>query len=283
MDLKKEIKLSDLFRRRRPEGPPAGEAVADAEQKPTKESRRLFARKPKEPKAQKPPKSDKQPKERKRRKEPKLAEKEALPLPAVPLMRAFNLLQQDEARDKASNRLGVAQVGVALFALVVIAALGSAYIFMSGRISDRQAEVDALKARLAELDVPAEETGGGSAAALVSEADSRRRALAAALSGRIAWDRVLRQFSLVLPENVYLLQLSAGSSTTGDAAASPNSLTISGTAATQSDVAEVLARLTVLPEFESVRLESSTRQQEDAGTGFAFAIAATIGPSTVAP
>jgi hypothetical protein len=173
-------------------------------------------------------------------------------------------------------------VAVALGALLVIGALGSAYIFMSGRVTDRQAEVDSLNARLTQLQVPEEETGGGSDAALVGEADARRQALAAALTGRIAWDRILRQLSLVLPENVYLFQLSAGNGATSAAPTSESSLTISGTAESQAEVAKVLGRLSVLPEFESVKLQSSTRQQDDAGTGYAFAIVATIGSPGVA-
>jgi Tfp pilus assembly protein PilN len=280
VDLKQEIKLSDLFRRR----PKAGDGDAAPEAEPKKKpKKRLFERKPKEPKAEKPPKPEKPKKARQRGKEPKVAAKEALPLPQIPLMRAFNLLQHEEARDKGS-RLGVAQVAVALGALLVIGALGSAYIFMSGRVTDRQTELDSLNARLSQLQVPDEDTGSrGSDAALVSEADARRQALAAALTGRIAWDRILRQLSLVLPENVYLFQLSAGNGAASAAPTSESSLTISGTAESQADVAKVLGRLSVLPEFESVKLQSSTRQQDDAGTGYAFVIAVTIGSPGAAP
>src|ERR687892_1051115 len=100
MDLKQEIKLSDLFRRRPKAGGGDGVPEAEPARKPKK---RLFERKPKEPKAAKPPKPEKPKKERRRGKEPKGAAKEALPLPQIPLMRAFNLLQQEEARDKGSR------------------------------------------------------------------------------------------------------------------------------------------------------------------------------------
>src|SRR5207237_2883524 len=61
--------------------------------------------------------------------------------------------------------------------------------------------------------------------ALVADKAARVTALNAALSKRIAWDRVLREFALVLPDDVWLLSLSA---------TAPSSATVTATSTTTS-------------------------------------------------
>jgi Tfp pilus assembly protein PilN len=264
VDLKKEIKLSDLFRRK-PKDVDASTA---------------------EPKTPKPEKPKKERKLKRKRAEDGMAvtAKSAPEVPAIPLMRAFNLMPGDEVGEK-SSRLGLAQVLVALLGLLLVAGLGSGYLFMSARVSDRQGEVYDLRAQLADLEVPAETPAKPGAAELVSEGQSRTTALATALQGRVAWDRVLREVSLVLPEKAYLTQVSAttpsaGSTTSNPAVSSnpnaaPNSLALVGYADRQASVAEFMARLEVIPEFATVDLQSSTAQDQ----GFyAFSILATIAP-----
>jgi hypothetical protein len=51
-----------------------------------------------------------------------------------------------------------------------------------------------------------------------------------------------------------------------------SSLTITGYALSQSDVAQLLARLEVVPEFESIRLESAARTQVDSQYVIAFSV-----------
>jgi Tfp pilus assembly protein PilN len=247
VDLKKEIKLSDLF-----------------------------ARKAKEPK---PPK---EPKERKDGSTPRQAPP---PLPATPLMRAFNLMPSQETRERRS--LGLAQVAVALLGLLVFAGLAGGFLLLSAGASERRSEVDDLRAQLAELEVPAPKQREDGDAALAGESRARTAALAAALAGRVAWDRVLRQFSLVLPEDVWLAGITAGSAAAPAtapptvppaeaAAAPPGSFSIVGFAESQEDVALLLSRLEVIPEFPSVRLESSTRGEQDGETSYSFTITATV-------
>jgi Tfp pilus assembly protein PilN len=265
VDLKKEIKLSDLFRRK--------EKNENAEST----------------KAEKPPKEAKPKKARRLNRAPRekaaVTVKSAPELPAIPLMRAFNLMPSEETRQRTS-RLGLVKVLVALVGLLLVAGLGSAYIFMSARAADRQGQVDDLRAQLAKLEVPAETPAKPGSAELTSEGQARTAALAQALQGRVAWDRVLREVSLVLPENVYLTQISATTPAAGSASsnpavstnpnAAPNSLALVGYADKQSSVAELLARLEVIPEFATVELQSSAATDEQAG--FAFSILATIAP-----
>ena len=261
VDLKKEIKLSDLFRRKRPDAAPS----AGAEPKKPKKERR-----PRRPAGA------------------AVAPKAAPEVPAIPLMRAINLMPTEEARERSGSRLGLAQVLVALLGILLVAGLGGATIFMGARVSDRQRQADDLRAQLADLQVPAEAPAKPHDPQLAGEGQARTVALAGALQGRVAWDRILREVSLVLPEKLHLEQISAttvGVATTGATtitptaeapAADPNSLTLVGVANEQALVAQFLARLEAVPEFSQVALQSST-YNDDADT-YSFSLVAQVVP-----
>ena len=101
-------------------------------------------------------------------------------------------------------------------------------------------------------------------AALASEKKLRVTALSAALSTRVAWDRVLRQISQVLPEDVWLTSLTSASGQTADASTTTGavgpagaSVTLIGSTYSQRGVARFLARLGVIPALANVQLLSS--------------------------
>src|SRR5829696_6025778 len=126
-------------------------------------------------------------------------------------MRAVNLLPRDEAKRSFEAKRGVVFGGAAGAALAT-AALASMMLSAGGSVAGKQDELDALRAQiLAVPTVPVVDTS--EADALAAEKGARVGALSAALAGRIAWDRVLRQVSLVLPEDVWLTKLSAASPT----------------------------------------------------------------------
>jgi Tfp pilus assembly protein PilN len=277
VDLNKEIKLSELFRRKAKEpkaGPPR-------EEKPKEEKprRALFQRAPKESKQPRPPQE-----------KAAVAARSAPAVPTIPLMRAFNLLPREEPREAAA-RLGLAQVLIALLGLLLVAGLGSGYLFVNARVGSKQAEKDDLRVQLADLDVPVQDPGEAeSDAARVTEGQARTAALAGALAGRVPWDRVLRKVTLVVPEDVFLTQVTAqtaGASApaTADAPADPaaaasasSSVTILGRAESQEAVARLLARLSVIPELSAVQLQSSAAETAEGGARlYAFTIAAGVG------
>lgn len=293
MDMNKEIKLGDLFRRRAKT--PAEEVdAAPEEDKPKKERHTLFSRPPREKKekAPKTPKAPKQPKEPRgrRAKAPAVEERPAVEIPQIPLMRAFNLMPGEETREKKGGRAGVPQIAVALLGVLVFAGLAGGYLFTSAGVTSKQSELDDLRAQLAELEVPAEKPGEAPVdAEAVLEGRARTTALATALASRIAWDRVLREVSLVVPDDVWLTQLTASTpnAAPGGAAAvapaiaagsSPNSLTATGYATTQESVAVLLARLESIPELTSVQLLSSVRVDGDTGRVYQFSIQAGVDP-----
>ncbi|HWM13654.1 MAG TPA: PilN domain-containing protein [Gaiellaceae bacterium] len=292
MDLNKEIKLGDLFRRRA-KTPGEEAAAAPEEEKPTKERRALFSRPPREKKekAPKEPKAEKKPKEPRgrRAKAPAVDERPAVEVPQIPLMRAFNLMPGEDAREKKSSRAGLPQIAVALLGVLVFAGLAGGYLFTSAGVTSKQSELDDLRAQLAELEVPSEKPEPGAVGAQsVVEGQARTTALATALASRVAWDRLLRKVSQVLPEGVWLTQLSATTpaASAGGAPApaapvgltAPNSLAAVGQATSLENVAVLLARLESIPELTFVQLQSSNRADASAGRTYGFSIIAGVDP-----
>jgi hypothetical protein len=249
MDLKQEIHLSDLFRRKR----------KDPGEQP--------------PKAEKPPKrarKEKPPKKRKEQKETSgLLARSAPPLRQVPLMRPFNLLPKDVGRQTRDSRALVPYVLVAFLGLLVVAGLAALFLRASADVTTKQGQVDELRVELASLKVPAKDPLSGQRTGLAAEKTARTNALAGTLGGRVAFDRLLREIALVIPDGVGLIQLSAQSPTATGAVpvavqtAQPGSgpvqsFTIVGTTRRHEVVALTLARLSVIPELSSVSLVNST-------------------------
>lgn len=282
VDFKKEIKLSDLFGRRAKDPHTEAAAAAATPEAPSveepKERRTLFARAPRE----------KEPKQRRRRgaKAPAV-EPSAPEVPQIPLMRAFDLMPKEETREKG-GRVGLAKIAVALLGLVLFAGLAAAYLFTGAAVMTKQGELDDLRAQLAELDVASEEPTS-EAPALAGQGQARTTALSAALAIRIAWDRVLREVSLVLPEDVWLTQLSATTPNAAQGGAgapptavagstSPNSLTAVGLARSHESVALFLSRLESIPELTMVQLQASTGADSETGRVYSFTILAGVDP-----
>ncbi len=172
-------------------------------------------------------------------------------------MRAVNLLPRDEAKRSFEAKRGVVFGGVGGAALVT-AVLASMIISAGGAADSKQAELDALRAQVAAIPTaPVVDTSRDDA--LAAEKGARVGALSAALAGRVAWDRVLRQVSLVLPEDVWLTNLSAAAPDAAQAATG-STFTLTGATYSQNGVARFLSRLAVIPDLANVRLQSSQSQ-----------------------
>jgi Tfp pilus assembly protein PilN len=174
-------------------------------------------------------------------------------------VRAVNLLPRDEPKKSFEANRGVV-FGAAGGAALVTAALVSMVISSGGAVDNKQAELDALRAQIAAIPAAeTEETTDDSA--LAAEKGARVGALSAALADRIAWDRVLRQVSLVLPEDVWLTNLSAeapgAAAPVAGTAAAGAPFTMTGSTYSHNGVARFLSRLTVVPDLQNVRLQSS--------------------------
>lgn len=291
MDLKKEIKLSDLFRRK-PKDPAEPEVTAPPEEKPKKERSSFFTlRKRKDGAEDAAPAEPKQPKER-RRKEKK--DKKAAPaLPQVPLMRAFNLLPREEGRresvtsEEDGRKPSTPQLVLAVVGLLLVAALASIFLITNATVADKQAELDGLRSELAALNEAAEKPSAPEPdGTLVQERNNRTGALATALGQRVAWDRLLRELSLVLPDDVWLTRLTAKAGGAGaldpnappdpNAAPPASTFEIGGYTRKQEHVAQLLSRMGVLPQVASVQLLGATATKIGEEDVIEFTISATM-------
>ncbi len=190
-------------------------------------------------------------------------------------MRAVNLLPRDAPKKSFEAKRGVvvgSAGGVALVSVVLVSMILSA----GGAGSEKQAELDALRAQIAAIPAaPATDTSNDDA--LAAQKSARVGALSAALSGRIAWDRVLRQVSLVLPEDVWLTNLGAAAPTAGGVAGeSASKFSLAGSTYSQSGVARFLSRLSVIPDFANVQLQSSASVSANARDLVQFTIVADV-------
>ena len=191
-------------------------------------------------------------------------------------MRAVNLLPRDEAKRSFEAKRGVVFGGVAGAALAT-AVLASMTVSAGGSVRSKQDELDALRAQIAAIPaVPAIDTSEEDA--LAADKGARIGALSAALSGRVAWDRILRQVSLVLPEDVWLSNLSAAAPDTTQAAATGSGFTLTGATYSQNGVARFLSRLAVVPDLANVRLQSSQSQLLNGRELVQFTILADLRP-----
>ena len=186
-------------------------------------------------------------------------------------MRAVNLLPPDERRkglDESARKpllgaaLGIAVVTVLATFLASLAAVDA---------SDKQSKLEAVEEAIAALPKPQQPAFDVNA--LVQERTDRESALAAALAGRVSFDRLLRQIALVLPGDAWLTQLDAAAPPTAEELAtatvppSDAGVTIQGATWTHDDVAIVLARLSAIPTLTDVRLTSATRVEPQAESG----------------
>lgn len=172
-----------------------------------------------------------------------------------------------EPRDRrpAANRAVVLTVAVVI---VVGALVGGWAAIERGTVRDRATVLTTLETQLAAIPSPTAPTRR----LLVLGADRRARvdAIAAALADRIAWDRILREVSAVLPADVWLTRVEAA------AVKGADDLRLRGFATDQKGVALALTRLALLPDLADVRLERSERAQHQGRQVVRFAVVAAV-------
>jgi Tfp pilus assembly protein PilN len=183
---------------------------------------------------------------------PELAEPDAvaLPPPVDPVARPAPPAAAEPvvAERTAPNRTLV----LAVAAVLVVGALVAAWSTIErGAARDRQAVLVTLQTQLAAIPRPTAPTRR----LLVLGADRRARidAIALALGRRVAWDRILREVSAVLPADLWLTGFVA------DGGARADDVRLRGYATDQAGVALALTRLALVADLADVRLERSER------------------------
>ena len=196
-------------------------------------------------------------------------------------MRAVNLLPRDHGQRTIKKESLPVLVG-ACGALLVAAVLGAMFMMGSGKIAAQQRKLDDLDRRFAALP-PAPPGPSSEQQQLAGEQSARVAALSSALASRVSWDRVFREFSLVLPDDVWLTQLSAKSpispatnAASNGGSTAPSEFLISGRTYSHDGVARLLSRLQVVPDLTNVQLVSSTLSKLGNLDVVEFSIAADI-------
>jgi Tfp pilus assembly protein PilN len=202
-------------------------------------------------------------------------------------MRAVNLLPRQQVESKSKRPDEVVLVSAIGGAAVVLALVGG--FLLANRSVDRQKQ--ALASARAVLAVtPVHHVSAQTQAyrsKVLTEREQRSLALAAALGKRVAWDRILRRFALVLPNDVWLTGLTGTVPMDDTATAAPvttssalpaaaTELTIDGYTYTQESVARLLERLAVVPDLKDVQLQNSQTAELSGQRVINFTIVANI-------
>jgi hypothetical protein len=203
-------------------------------------------------------------------------------------MRAVNLLPRQTVQQKREGPNPVVLVAALGGATVVLALVGG--FLLANRSVDRQRQ-DLSSARAVLAVTPAHHLSPKTTAfrsAVLTQREQRSLALASAIGKRVAWDRILRRFSLVLPDDVWLTDLAgvvpldsgvpAGTvpPTSSALPATSTALTITGYTYSQASVARLLERLEVLPDLKNVQLQNSQSATLGGQTVFNFTIVSDI-------
>jgi Tfp pilus assembly protein PilN len=177
-------------------------------------------------------------------------------------MRAVNLLPRDDPRSRSRQTNPVVLGGV-VGAVAATAILAAVFLTVSAGVADKQERLDAAQAELDATPVPPPADASG--ATLEQEKSARVVALSTALGARIAWDRVLREISLVLPEDVWLSTLSAKAPVAAATGTPVAGFTITGKTYSHDGVARLLGRLAVVPQLTGVQLQHSSLAASETG------------------
>lgn len=186
-------------------------------------------------------------------------------------MRAVNLLPRDADVAKSRGRtLPLVAVVACVAGVTVIAALLG--MSASSQADEQRASLELTEAALAR--VPTREQQPV-APDMTAERSNRVAALQSALSTRVPVDKVMRDLTYVVPEDVWLNGLTVTIPTETGPATTPPAAAAAGTAATvtvkgatysQTSIARFLARLSALSTLENVRLTESSRVEPEAET-----------------
>jgi Tfp pilus assembly protein PilN len=205
-------------------------------------------------------------------------------------MRAVNLLprqQVERKRDRPSAVVLVAAIGGA----AVLLALVGGFLVANRSVNRQKQALDSARAVLAVT--PAHQVSAQTQAfrsKVLTHREQRSLALASALGRRVAWDRILRRFALVLPADVWLTGLSGNvpldptaavattstTSTSSPLPAAATELSIQGFTYSQESVARLLERLSVVPDLKDVQLQNSQASQVSGQNVVSFTIVANI-------
>jgi Tfp pilus assembly protein PilN len=193
-------------------------------------------------------------------------------------MRPVNLIPPEDRRgEQAPLRTG-ALVYLVVGAFVAILVGVTAMVLIGNKIAERENEVAGLQREDAALAAEAQRLAAYTQFQAISE--QRVDTVSSLADSRFDWERVMRELALVLPTDVWLVNLTAtaapGVSIEGGGASSGGSLResvpgpalqLSGCAASQQAVAGLVTSLKDIDGVTRVGVESSEIAGEESGAG----------------
>jgi Tfp pilus assembly protein PilN len=185
-------------------------------------------------------------------------------------VRAVNLLPGGEEQGRKVPPLPV--LAGCVGAVLVSALLAVMFLSASAGVAKKQRALEQIQAEYAAMPAPA--PASPVVAELPQQRQTRVTALATVLGQRVAWDRLLREVSQVVPSDVWLVTLNAlapsisPASTAAAAGAEPEkSFSLIGCTYSQDSVARFLARLSVVPDLMNMTLGRSESSGDSSGGG----------------
>jgi Tfp pilus assembly protein PilN len=169
-------------------------------------------------------------------------------------MRAVNLLPRESRGSRSVTLQNLPAVVGGGLGFVVVAALAAGYLSASSKVASAQRELQSAQTQLAATPAPPppKPVVNTNPAGAIAEQGPRLEAVSSALSQRIAWDRLLREFSFVLPTDVWLQSVAMTAPTGG----ATNGFTVTGMTSSYESVARMLSRMYLVPDLSGVTLSS---------------------------
>jgi len=172
-------------------------------------------------------------------------------------MRAVNLLPSESKAGSSRVAPQPAVLAAAISGVVAVAVIGGGNLIQTARVSSAQKTLNAAKIQLAATPLPPKMPHVTPPPAVVAqEMQPRLTAVSTALSTRIAWDRILRELSLVLPSDIQLSTL--GLTEPGAGTTSANGLQLTGVTYSYDGVARLLSRMALVPDLTAVTLSTTS-------------------------
>jgi Tfp pilus assembly protein PilN len=190
-------------------------------------------------------------------------------------MRPVNLIPAEDRRGENAPLRAGPLAYVVLGALVAVLAGVTALVLTGNQIADRKAEVERLEREDAAAGARAQRLAAYTQFQLIRA--QRVVTVTSLADSRFDWERVMRELSLVLPSDVWLVSLNASASPEGGGEGSSGSslrgsapgpaLEISGCAAGQEGVARFVTVLKDIDGVTRVGVQSSELADQNSGAG----------------
>lgn len=207
-------------------------------------------------------------------------------------MKRINLLPQEE-RVKASRERGLIWAILILVALVLV--LGLVYVKYHSDVNDKQDQLTSIQTETAA--VQQKIAALSPYAALQAQRTAMTQTAKGIYESSVPFSTLLQELSLVIPDNVRLQTLTAtvpptmlpgGTAAEGTAGAGTTDVTFTGQTEKDTDVAEFMTRLGLLPQLTGITLTSSTSSTTATSTTTTtsykqFTVTAQLRPYTTQP